>query len=96
MLSVLLADAAVAADSGVVGQPVKDAGHDLLYCVLFSLASRCGGNCTLWLNAIYLFLAKISLVFFPFSLFLAFCWQFHRGVFALLILEACLVCYVLI
>lgn len=29
----LLADSALAADSGVVGLTVRDAGHDLLYCV---------------------------------------------------------------
>lgn len=77
----LLADSALAADSGVVGLTVKDAGHYLLYCVLLSLASHCGdlGNCILWLNASYLFLVKVSLMFFFFSLFLAFCWLFHGG-----------------
>lgn len=68
-----LADSALAAD--VVGLTIKDAGHYLLYCVLLSLASHCGdlSNCILWLNASYLFLVKVSLMLFLFSLFLAFC-----------------------
>lgn len=80
VFSILLADSGLSADSGVVGLTVRDAGHDFLYCLFLSLASHCGdlGNCMLWLNASYLFLVKVSLVFFLFSPFLAFCWLFHR------------------
>lgn len=71
LVSVPLADSALAVDSGVVGLTVKDAGHDLLHCVLLSLTSHCGdlGNYILFLNAGYLFLVKFSFMFFLFSLF---------------------------
>jgi len=70
VFSVPLADSAFAAGSAVVGLTVKDAGHDLLCCVLLSLANHCGDldNCILWLNASYLFLVKDSFTFFLFSL----------------------------
>lgn len=77
----LLADSALAADAGVVSLTVKDAGHDLFYCVLLSLSSHCGvlGIIILLLNASYLLFVKVSFLFFLFSLFLAFCWLLHRG-----------------
>lgn len=82
--------------SGMVGLTVKGAGCDLIYCALFSLASYCSdlGNCILCLNAAHLFLVKVSLRFYLFSLFLAFCWLFH-GVLSLQVLDSCLVCYIL-
>lgn len=81
LFNVPLADSALGVDSGVVGLTVKDAGHDLFYCVLLSLASHCGdlGNDILCLNASYLFLVKFSFLFS-----VAFCCLLH-GVFALLI-----------
>lgn len=75
----------LAVSSGIVDLTVKGAGCDLICCALFSLASYCSdlGNCILCVNAAYLFLVKVSLTFFLFSLSLAFCWLFHRGVFSL-------------
>lgn len=69
VLNVLLADSAPTANSGITGLTVKHAGHDSLYC-------GDPGNCILWLHDSYFFLMKVSVVFFLFSLFLAFCWLF--------------------